>query len=729
MEVRAALITAVIVVLLMLSSVWQEAPELGKHTTYFDLTVQSLKVYLVEKYGLERADWDPFSYLGRPPFINYPIIPFLISSYIGKILHTNPFLTTIISDIIFWAIPILAWIILQALKLNTRESTLVILAYILCLEVYLISEAFLIRVATSLSTTLLVLTVMMWNSKLNKILKKILCTTTLFIAMCSNFVYGIPAVILLILFESYIFAIPLLSTIPILLFTSESGKFLFDNFPLSAWMISTPSELFSDMIPIIWALSILTILSIIKIEENPLPKLFALILVIIICLIPIVFISPKLYKLTLNVIKLFSQIDLRRLTVSAALMLTVVVPKAFKDVSKSLSLYSLLFIIPSTVWLTTNVVFISPLLSKYTHVRISEYSLSRFSVSSPIDTKDCYPTHILGGGFYQGCNEISLRIISSVLYPANTQAVCEPLMHPAQHTIFSEETAKKVANFLPVYKIDFNPSIQNLFGYSDVNNVNFKVKPKVKLNDVIEVNKFKSLYVGSYTDYSFLWINLIKNLKYNDKIPLIPIIRAYNVHNNQSLKPTDLPWTREVIIVDPTSINDKITINLIKMSKKVILVYSYECFDKVPLNKAVQKIVRLTGKRPEVVGPITEPISYRKIKDILRYSLVNYRISKGSVKKIKNDEYYIVRSRSKFVIVPWSWAPFWAVNGREGLTCPVGPYMLVKTDGKPVILHYVAWENHQRKVYELSFLALAALTAAIVIPEILRMRDTNAEGR
>ncbi|WP_456467434.1 hypothetical protein, partial [Methanopyrus sp.] len=68
---------------------------------------------------------------------------------------------------------------------------------------------------------------------------------------------------------------------------------------------------------------------------------------------------------------------------------------------------------------------------------------------------------------------------------------------------------------------------------------------------------------------------------------------------------------------------------------------------------------------------------------------------------------------------------FWAVNGREGEACPVGPYMLVRTGGKPAHLHYVAWERYQSRAYEVSVLLLALSVVGVTCSELVRGRPAK----
>ncbi|WP_456482155.1 hypothetical protein [Methanopyrus sp.] len=191
---------------------------------------------------------------------------------------------------------------------------------------------------------------------------------------------------------------------------------------------------------------------------------------------------------------------------------------------------------------------------------------------------------------------------------------------------------------------------------------------------------------------------------------MIPLVRPYNVAQGQSLSVEELPWTGDILILDPSALCYPDLPKLIKRAREVVVVYSCPSFDPTPASEVI-KVASRFSRNVRTLGPVLLPLRSPILRELTEKACVKPSPVRGAVQRLYNDRYRVSGVKTRFVIVPWGWAPFWAVNGREGLTCPVGPYTLVKTDGKPVTLHYVGWERHQSKAYEASLLLLALSVA------------------
>ncbi|WP_168168816.1 hypothetical protein [Methanopyrus sp. SNP6] len=738
MEIRITTILAIVTIIILNFIVEYEAPDLGKHIIYLDLAIQSLKAYLIEKYGLSGSDWDPYSYLGRPPLANYPILPFMVPVAIHKFLVKDIFLATCIGEELLRLAPIIVWIILQILNLNSAEATVALLAYLALYPIAILYEVKYIRIATTMSYSLAAIAVIIWNSKLKDSIKRmfsfVLWTTSLY----SNFIYSIPPLIVAGILDSPIFFLPIIVTFPVLLFASSVGKLEFDNLPESTTMGFSIFDVYDIVLATIVVTSITFLsLSLLNISRK---KKFVIGTIGLIPLFGlVVFLSPKVHYTILGISKTLTQLDMYRMPLITCTLVIIVLPKIFSKIKLSTTTYSAIFslisvgiilkVVSSTpmIPIIVEYEFSSPTIVSHDY-RTSNTNLGLFSLACPLSTLSKHPTYILGGAFYQGCSEVNSRILSSILFlNSGGRECCEQLAHPGQCQLFDEDIARKVLTLLPLTSVDYGADIKTIRSYSDIVGFTFSQKPTLSLWDVIPITSVKVIYVGSYTNYSFLWLNLVRSAP-TGYFPMIPMIRPYNVERGQSLPAEQIPWSGDILVVDSEALGYPETEKLAKEAKEVIVVYSSRAFDAGPPSKVVRRLKRITH-HIHVLGPVHHSLHSPIVKRLARESCVKLSPIHDALHRVSNDKYVLDSRGHRFVVVPWAWAPFWAVDGREGQTCPVGPYMLVKTDGKLTTLHYVAWERHQSKAYALSLLLLLTSITAITILRKAKIVEIGAEGR
>ncbi len=699
--------------------------DIGRITTYMDLPVQALKAYLISEYGLSGSDWDPYSYLGRAPLINYPIIPFLLPALLNHLIG-DPILSCTVAEVIYRIFPLAIWAILFAVRKCTLESSVATITYLALYSTYPLYDAHYVRVATTLSYCAFAAAVILWFSNLKRRVRKVVSMATLYVSLTSNFIYPIIPVLLLAVVEGASFLIPAAAAAPIILFTYYAGKLEFDNPPASSRL--TFSVYNDDDMTLLMATAVLTVPTILlcPLACRRLRSSALMIVALLSATVGpfLVIAAPTVAYYVLGIAKVTTQLDTYRLALVSSMALVVLAAKTSRVMNRSLVLggivgglacYSMaMLVLTGHSW---SVAMIHSATSSVwsTHAK-------RFAIVSPEDASAIFPWTgnrvglSISGAFYQGNSEPTLRILSALYFPGVMADFSDYAQRPVLKQMFSVQLSEKLATMLPMSRMEyFSPVFGgSVSGIKDVRPITIR-GGRLSVNDALPVPRVRVVYVGSFTDYSYFWINLVRHAR-PEVFPAVPCLRPYNLAHRQSLDVTRY-WTGDVLVVDPEALDHRNLAELIKRARTVIVTYSRQETDRHRVGELV-RLVERCGKRPVVLGPVYSPIDHPVLTRVVEASGIPLKHrARGKVKRLSSDMMLVGSTRSPMVIVPWSWAPFWAVNGREGLTCPIGPYMLVWTGGKTVKLHYVAWERHQSKAYRASLLLLAAgLALAAVIP-------------
>jgi hypothetical protein len=296
------------------------------------------------------------------------------------------------------------------------------------------------------------------------------------------------------------------------------------------------------------------------------------------------------------------------------------------------------------------------------------------------------PVYSIAGAFYQGASEPQLQSLTPVLVLVNDPSVCSYLYASRWEFSKAVEVTRKgldpYLRALPIGYVDVRGTAVRRSTGRD--RVSWCRRSVLTLDNAVPVKRFKVLYVGSFSLYGILWAKLAGAL---GRPPIVPGVYPRTVMSGQELDPNELPWTGDVLVVDKMGWREAVKLGLVKRARVVMRVSS----DLLPWSRSAD----------------VDEVSARLVKYV---DVVNG--PRDDALRIDSDEIEVrTPGRAEFVLIPWGWAPFWAVNGREGQVCPVGPYMLVKTDGKPTIVRYVGWERHQSRAY-LASCVLAVLVSA-----------------
>ncbi|WP_456483262.1 hypothetical protein [Methanopyrus kandleri] len=738
METRITIILLALVSASLSYIIYDCCSDIGKITATMDLPIQALKTFLLSKYGLSGADWDPYSYLGRAPLINYPILPFLLPAGLTHITG-NPITSCVITEVLYRLFPAFAWIILFLLGKCTVETNIATLVYFILYPIFLLYDAHYVRIATTLSYCLATTAIIIWYSSISKRIKEVLSIIIWYAAIMSNFIYTVIPILVISLIESPKLLVPLVSSIPVLIFTYQVGKLEFSNVPASSTLTMSGLDA-TDMTIIITVVGLTAIFLLLELAVGDRRStVVATCTVLITVFATLIFMFPKVAYEMLKLAKVASQIDTHRIALVASLLITASAARAGSKFRTSIAGYSVLGALMCAV---VAMMLLSgyarwepaPLLKLYTWAPHDHREL----LASPEFVNGIYLKTAsglglsLGGAFHQGNAEPSLRILTSVYFLGNflgTSRYSDYVNRPSYNQLFNPNLAEIVASVLPVRKVEYIPTIfGEPYGYADLGELLIRGRgPSVK--DVIPVHRVRVIYIGSFTDYSYMWLNLMRITNKKGRLPLIPVIRPYDVVHQQSLRVEDIPWTGDVLILDPEACDYPNIERVIRQARYVVVVYSGDTLDKRKLT-TILLLVRKSRKSAHVVGPIYRPVNDHTLRLIFELSAVPInKVRHDALRLTANDKMELSRVKAPMVVVLWGWAPFWAVNGKEGMTCPVGPYMLVRTNGKHAALHYVGWERHQKVAYEESLFLFAALTTATAVLSSTKRRLAGAVGR
>jgi len=726
LETELAIVLIGFTALMLGPMIWDCCVNAGASPADMDLAVQAVKTYLISRHGLAGGDWDPHSYLGRPPLVNYPVVPFLLPALLSRCV--DPALACSISEYVYRMLPVLVWAALRLAGADSRGSLGALIVYLVLYPIYLLHNATYVRVATTLAYCAFTTAVIVWYSNLGRRLRTATSAALLYVALLSNFIYILLPAAAFALLESRTLFPPILSATPVLYLAYEFGKLSFSNVPASCHFTYTILDKGTTMIlGLLSGLAVLTLL--ISLLDS---RSAVLSLGTGACLATLAgwcMVSPGLEKLMIGSAKVLTQLDLQRLPIIPSLTLTIGVAR----VSRKRSLpptWALIGLPP--VCLTAIGSAALPWVSLPSLIAgVYDGHEQRVFVAGTADAlfpwKDGRLGMSLMGAFHQGLPEPALRVLTATYFPLGTMAggFSDYSHRPGYNQPFSLELTRKLLDILPTGRVEVMVEPAALHGPCDVKGVP-EVRSRVSLRDALPVDRVRVLYVGSFTDYSYLWLNVVRCAPAG-YFPVIPCLRPYDLKHHQQLDVTRY-WTGDVLVVDPGALQHPGLRRLVKRARIVVVAHSSPALDRADV-KDVVRLVRKCGKRPIVLGPVHRPIAPRALRPLMR-SLVHWDGCKvkGAVHLAANDRMVVDGVRSRLAVIPWAWAPFWAVNGREGEACPVGPYMLVRTGGKPAHLHYVAWERYQSRAYLCSALLFIGLTAAAVMLSSARSRLKGAVG-
>ncbi len=726
METEVTVVLIGLVVLMLAPMVWDCCTGAGSLPTDLDLVVQAVKAYLLGRYGPSGGDWDPYSYLGRPPLVNYPVVPFLLPALLTRYL--DPALACAVSEYAYRMVPVLAWVALRLLGADTPGSLGALLAYLLLYPVYLVHNAAYVRVATTLAYCAFTTAVIVWYSRLGEGPRLLASASLLYVSILSNFVYMLLPTVALALLESRFFLVPVLAASPVLYVAYEFGRLSFSNVPASCHLIYPVSTAIASLhLLLLSALTVVTVL--VSLLDSRRTAVYLGSTACLATLAGLCMVSPGAGKLMVGSLKTLTQLDLQRLPIVPSLALTVGVARVGRRRS------------PSPTWALLGIplvglVTLGSIALPWTHlssllVGRCDGHAHRDLIAGTADSIFPWRQGRLGfslaGAFHQGSSEPTIRVLTAAYYPLGLEAsgYSDYVHRPGANQPFDLESARKVLTLLPTGRLEVSSWPTGMNGPYDVVRPP-RVRSEVRLWDALPVDRVRVLYVGSFTDYSYLWLNVVRHAP-DGSLPVIPCLRPTDLLHRQQLDASRY-WTGDVLVVDPEAAGYPGLSRLVRKARIVIVAYSSPALDGSDPGRIV-RLVRRYGKRPLVVGPVHRPLPGRVLRPLL-VSTVRWSEARRehSVRLVSNDRMVVTGVRARLALIPWGWAPFWAVNGREGKTCPVGPYTLVRLEGGVARLHYVGWERHQRPAYACSVLLFLAGIAAAT-PARVRRRLTGAVGR
>ncbi len=658
--------------LFILASLAPLAPELrGEHAVVMDLAVHAHQVYLLGTAGLARGDWDPYSYTGRPPMIDYPVLPFLPAVALFK-LTGNPYLACVVVDALYRSAPCWLWLLLQRTGLATRRSEAAILVYVATLPAQVV-EVFTVRVATTFSVGLAVSAILLARSRVRRAWPVLLAWSLSFLG---NPIYTLPA-FLLEAARKPVIALSLIPSVPV---TALGWWYLHTAFTYApgTWFLHGDQ------------LSEKTVLAV------------SIALLDAIALIPSVEAGGGRFGLAtaaagLGVI-LAGPVGVAKFVDSWRSFL----PALIVGVSEAKRPRERLVMLAVLSSLTALVVFHA--IAAFDAFRpVRGYSVGPYRVlvdggrgfepASPVWPG--WPVYELGGAFYQGASEPQLHALGPAMeYLRASHLASNWYMANAAVTRWFDECYERVLRergraylrSLPVRVVDVtllsrpNPILPSEIGNRVIGRVRVVVNPSISLRDAVVVRRVRAIYVGSFSAYGVLWAELAGRL---GRPPILPGFYPEAVRAGQEPSPWEVPWTGEVLVVDRVGWRWAVKTGLVRRAGRVIRV-------DYPL-------------APWRGGVSVEEAARR----VLPYVSVG-----ATVRGVVSWRWDLIRVRdagSGCVVVPWGWAPFWAVNGREGEACPVGPFTMIRARGGSLELRYVGWERHQRWAYLLSLALLLAV--------------------
>ncbi|WP_456483261.1 hypothetical protein [Methanopyrus kandleri] len=637
-------------------------PELwGKHAVVMDLAVQAHKVYLLGTRGLARGDWDPYSYTGRPPMIDYPILPFLPAVLFHRWL-ADPYLACTLIDGVYRSLPCWIWSILKFKGMSTPRADAAMMVYAASVP-FQIVEVFSTRVVTTFSLGTAGAALILRRCR-GSVLRGLPVLWLWALSLLGNPLYVLPALLLESMEERRLL-LALLPAVPTAVLSTYFLTSAFTWIP-PAWTRASPWEHWvAPGLGMLWAVfaasrgggSVLPVL--------PWPILWST-------------------EAIVGPVWPLSQLDPWRVLLTAILSSMIVVER-YERLRRIAYLGSGL----SAIGFPALALMVSFQPMHWESAGTASWRVlvagdNGFEALSPEFSGK--PVYSIAGAFYQGASEPQLQSLTPVLVLVNDPSVCSYLY--ASRWEFSKA--------VEVTRKELDPYLRALpIGYVDVrgtavrrstgrDRVSWCGRSVLTLDNAVPVKRFKVLYVGSFSLYGILWAKLAGAL---GRPPIVPGVYPRTVMSGQELDPNELPWTGDVLVVDKMGWREAVKLGLVKRARVVMRVSG--------------------GLLPWSRGADVDEVSARLVKYV---DVVNG--PRDDALRIDSDEIEVrTPGRAEFVLIPWGWAPFWAVNGREGQVCPVGPYMLVKTDGKPAIVRYVGWERHQSRAY-LASCVLAVLVSA-----------------
>ncbi len=637
----------------------------GRHAVVMDLAVQAHKVYLLGTRGLARGDWDPYSYTGRPPMVDYPVLPFLPAVAIYRWIG-DPYLACTLIDGVYRSLPCWVWVLLKICKVSTPEADAAVMAYAASVP-FQVVEIFSTRVATTFSLGTAGAAIVLRRCGVD-VLSGLPVVWLWILSLLGNPLYVLPALLLESVNEKRLLLV-LLPMVPTTALSLYFLKLAFTWIP-PAWTLGSPWEHW--MVPglgMLWAVlaasrgggSVLPVL--------PWPVLWST-------------------EMAVGPVWPLSQLDPWRVLLTAILSSMIVVERherlrRIALLGSSLSAVGFPILAIGVSFQPVQMHWGFDEGTKDCRVLVSGYN--GFEALSPEFSGK--PVYSIAGAFYQGASEPQLQSLVPVLMLVNNPSACSyPYANRWEFSEALEVIRGELYTYLRVLPVGYvNASGAAVRKLTGKNRVIWCGRPSLTLDDAVPVKRFKVLYVGSFTLYGILWMKLAGAL---GRPPIIPGVYPEAVTSGQELDPTELPWTGDVLVVDKMGWEEAVRLGLVERARVVVRVSG--------------------GLLPWSRGVDVDEVSTKLVK----YVDTAERSCCG-VLKINSDKIEIrAPERVEFVLIPWGWAPFWAVNGREGLTCPVGPYMLVKTDGKPVILRYVGWERYQSHAYLVSWILAVLVSVA-----------------
>ncbi|WP_457620130.1 hypothetical protein [Methanopyrus sp.] len=644
-------------------------PELwGKHAVVMDLAVQAHKVYLLGTRGLARGDWDPYSYTGRPPMIDYPVPPFLPAVLVYRWLG-DPYLACTLIDGIYRSLPCWVWALLKVSGASTPRADAAMMVYVASVP-FQVVEVFSTRVVTTFSLGTAGAALILRRCGEN-VLRGLPVLWLWVLSLLGNPLYVLPVLLLESVREKRL----LLALLPMVPTAALSLYFLRSAFTWvpPAWTLKSPWEHWvAPGLGMLWAVfaasrgggSVLPVL--------PWPILWSTEII-----------AGPVWPL--------SQLDPWRVLLTAVLSSMVVVER-HERLRRIAHLGSGLSAVGFPV--LALMVSFQPMQVHWgsgggtADCRVLVSGDNGFEALSPEFSGE--PVYSIAGAFYQGASEPQLQSLVPVLMLVNDPSACSyPYVNRWEFSEAVEVIRKGFDTYLRTLPIGYvnarGATVRRLTGR---NHMIWCGKPTLALDDAVPVRRFKVLYVGSFSLYGVLWVKLACAL---GRPPIVPGVYPEAVTSGQELDPTELPWTGDVLVVDKMGWREAVRLGLVKRARVVMKVSG----DILPWSR----------------GADVDEVSTKLVK----YVDIVERPRCGAL-KINSDEIEVrVPGRVEFVLIPWGWAPFWAVDGREGSVCPVGPYMLVKTDGKPAILRYVGWERHQSRAYLVDCILAVLVSAAWMV--------------
>ncbi len=646
-------------------------PELrGEHAVVMDLAVQAHKVYLLGTAGLARGDWDPYSYTGRPPFVDYPIIPFLPAVAVFK-LTRNPYLACTVVDGLYRALPCWVWVLLRRAGAATRRTDAAALVYAGSLPAQIV-EVFSTRVVTTFSLSLAVIAIMLSRSRLRRRWPVLLSWSA---AAFGNPLYVLPAFLLEVINGPTIL-LAVIPAVPVMLLGYWYVRLAFTYTP-GTWFLY--SHAVGEKLVLAVGVAILDAISLGVSAKAGGGRLAAATAVGGLSLIPAGPIGPARFVdvwrtpvMTISVGVAESRrcgSELLRMSLASALVALVIfhalaISNAFKPERRRQS-------------------------GPY---RVLVDDGTGFESASPVWSG--WPTYLLSGAFYQGASEPQLQSLGPALtiltltQPSSDWYAVSLEWCRRSYEEVLERSFRSYLRALPLRRVDVVISTRPLavappeVSQTDRRHrVEALVNPSLTLRDAIAVRRVRVLYVGSFSAYGILWAILAGKL---GRPPIIPAFYPPAAESGQEMPPSNVPWTGEVLIVDRLGWEWSVKVGLVARAKRVIRVSS-------PL---------FPWKSGCDVGDAAEAV--------LPYVSERAVVRRGAVTWCE-DVIHVRGVGSEFVVIPWGWAPFWSANGREGRVCPVGPFMLVHVGKGTAVLRYMGWERYQLWAYLASGVLLLAV--------------------